>query len=167
MQYCWKANYSAGIVGVGFRTRGPFLKAITLFLYDGISQDGIFYFLNKARAMSVDDAVDVVNDELDADSAFRDCWSASLDVYEGKLESNPVHDWEHLDAHCHWALIFCLLEAPNIPRRMNRFCREALRRLEAGTPFPIKIYGSSLSERSGCCPRSWRRKSSEKSPRLA
>lgn len=88
--------------------------------------------------MSVDDAVGVINDELAADSAFCDCWNAALDVYKDKLESNPLYDWEHMDAHCHWALICYLLEKPNISRRMNRFCREALPEPRSWNAFPYK-----------------------------
>lgn len=103
-----------------------------------ISQDGVAYYVQRARAMRVNEAVTALNSELDADSEFRESWRVSLEIYRNKERSNPLHDWNNMERHSRWALICYLLEIPNVSRRVNHFCRQALPEPASWDGFPFK-----------------------------
>lgn len=105
---------------------------------EDISQDGIIYFLARARAMSVYDARNVLNWELHVNPKFDYIWELSRHIYNGKVCSNPFHDWNHMERECHLAIICYLLEVPNISRIVNRYCRQALPEPTSWDAFPYK-----------------------------
>lgn len=123
---------------MSFDTHGHFAKAMSITVEETISQDGVMYYVQRARIMNVDEAVMALNNELDADPNFRECWRVSEVIYENKVRSNPFYKWENMEIRSHWALVCFLLEIPNISHAVNHFCRQALPEPASWNAFPLK-----------------------------
>lgn len=88
--------------------------------------------------MAQNEVEEALNHELETDSLFRECWWTSLEIHKDKVHRNSSRDWNILESRRHQALTCYLLEYPNVSRRLNRLCREAVPEPSSWDAFPFK-----------------------------